>query len=151
MGEFFSGLGDGAVALWEFGGGVRGILVVAVSALLTALFCFGALKLRDVSGWLSSILGMMAGTIVMWWIFGILPSAWFLFFDGHRELLGGRVVPNALPAMQNFYAVLRDGVVLAETGVGILGFAVVALWVQKRWPRALGEGEEARPQSGGYK
>jgi len=151
VGQFFSGLGDGVVALWEFAGGVRGLAVTIGSAVLTAVFCLGALKLRDSSGWLSSILGMMAATIAMFWAFGIIPSAWVLYSDSSKDILGGRVIPNALPAMGNFYELFRDTVVVAETGIAVGAFAVIALWVQKRWPRALAEGEQTRPQSGGYK
>lgn len=151
VGEFFAGLGDGIVGLWDFSGGVRGLAVTIGSAVLTAAFCFGALKLRDSSGWLSSILGMMAATIAMFWVFGIIPSAWVLYSDGSKDILGGRVIPNALPAMGNFYELFRDSVVIVETGIAVGGFALICLWVQKRWPRSLAESEEARPQSGGYK
>jgi hypothetical protein len=38
-----------------------------------------------------------------------------------------------------------------ETAVATVGLVLVALAVQRRYPRALAEGEEARPQSGGHK
>jgi len=138
-------------ALWEFIDGFRGVGVALGSIVLTALFAFAALRLRDRSGWLSSIFGLMAGTVVMFWLFGIIPSAWVYFSDGQRDLLGGRVIPEALPGMGNFYLLFRDLVVVGETGVAIGAMLVVIFWIQKRYPRSLAEGEEARPQSGGYK
>lgn len=151
VGEFFRALPDVGRAVWDFIAGWRGVGIAAGSAILTAAFAFAALKLRDSSGWLSSIFGLMAATIAMWWLFGILPSAWVYFSDSEEAVLAGRVIPNALPAMNDFYVLFRDLVVLAETGVAIAAVVVAALWIQKRYPRALAEGEEARPQSGGYK
>jgi hypothetical protein len=151
VGEFFSGLVDAVVALWEFSGGIKAVLVTGVSIALGVGLTLGALRLRDRSGWLSSILGMMAASIALWWLFGILPSAWVYFADGERVNLAGRVIPDALPFMANFYQVFRDLVVIGETTVAILAFALAASFIQKRYPRALAEGEEARPQSGGYK
>jgi hypothetical protein len=150
VGEFFGALPDVFRALATFVG-LRGLLVAAGSVVLTAVFVFAAMRLRESSGWLSSIFGMMAATVVMWWLFGILPSAWVYFADAQEDLLAGRVIPNALPGFGDFYEFFRDLVVVAETGVAILAFVVAAFWIQKRYPRALAEGEEARPQSGGYK
>lgn len=149
--EFFVALPEVFVALWNFADGFRGLAVTLGSVALAALFVFVALQLRDRSGWLSSIFGMMGVTVVLWWLFGILPSAWVYFADGEQELLAGRVIPEALPMMDNFYELFRDLVVAIETGIAIGLVIVAALWIQKRHPRSLGEGEEARPQSGGYK
>jgi len=51
----------------------------------------------------------------------------------------------------NFYSVVRDGVVALEQVVALVAFGAAGLYVQKKYPRALAEGEESRPQSGGYK
>ncbi|CAN5568194.1 MAG: hypothetical protein M3493_07400 [Actinomycetota bacterium] len=156
MGAFFGALPDVVVALWEFGRGWTGIVITIGSVLLTAGLLFGAKTLRDTHGWLASILGMMGATIAAWWAFGILPSAWIYFLDGQRDALEGVVIPEALGIggrvmSANFYQVFRDVVVMAETTVAMLAFAVMAVAVQKRYPRALAEGEQSRPQSGGYK
>ncbi len=153
VGEFFRTLPQVFVALWEFGGEWSGVLIMGVSVLLTVVFLAGAHVLRDRSGWLSAILGMMAGTIAMWWVFGIIPSAWVYFADTERDLLIDRIIPSALfpPLFGNFYQVFRDTVVVVMMTVGLVGTVVLALWIQRRYPRALAEGEEARPQSGGYK
>lgn len=151
IGEFFRAAPEALVALWDFADGFRGLAVTLGSAVLAALFVLVALQLRDRSGWLSSIFGMMGGTIVLWWLFGILPSAWVYFADGRQEVLAGRIIPESLPLMDNFYELFRDLVVATETGIAIGLVVVAALWIQKRYPRSLAEGEEARPQSGGYK
>ncbi|CAN5768516.1 MAG: hypothetical protein M3R09_05665 [Actinomycetota bacterium] len=156
MGAFFGALPDVVVALWEFGRGWAGIAITVGSILLTAALLFGAKALRDTHGWLASILGMMGATVAAWWAFGILPSAWVYFMDGQRDLLEGVVIPEALGIggrvmSANFYQVFRDVVVMAETTVAMLAFAVMAAAVQKRYPRALAQDEQARPQSGGYK
>jgi Zn-dependent protease with chaperone function len=156
LGEFFSTLPDVFVALWTFGRGWTGVLVTIGSIVLTALFCLIAIRLRDEQGWLSAIFGMMAATIAAWWAFGILPSAWIYFADGQRDLMENQVIPGALvingfTVMGNFYQVFRDIIVVIENTVAVVLFAMAALWIQKRYPRALAEGEEPRPQSGGYK
>ena len=151
VGEFFGAIPEVGAALWDFIRGWAGIAIMLGSALLTALFAGIALKLRDSYGWISAIFGSLAALIVLWWFFGIIPSAWVYFADGRTDLLGGRVIPNALPFATNFYEVFRDLVVVAEQGVAVLGLVVVVLQIQKRFPKALAEGEEARAQSGGYK
>jgi hypothetical protein len=156
LGAFFGALPDVVVALWEFGRGWAGIAITIGSILLTAALLFAARTLRDTHGWLASILGMMGATVAAWWAFGVLPSAWVYFADGQRDLLEGVVIPEAVGIggrvmSANFYQVFRDVVVMAETTVAMLAFAVMAVAVQKRYPRALADGEQSRPQSGGYK
>jgi hypothetical protein len=157
VGEFFATLPDVFRALWQMGdprgqgNGFIGLAIMlgyaalAVVFLLLARLCYGTRQ------WLSAMFGMMAGTIAMFWFFGILPSAWVYFADGNRPLLEGTVIPAALPGMDNFYVVFRDLVVIVETTIAVIGLAVVAAWVQKRYPRTLAEGEDKGPASGGYK
>ncbi|MGH8873121.1 MAG: hypothetical protein ACRDWS_14255, partial [Acidimicrobiia bacterium] len=138
------------------GRGWAGVAITLGSIVLLAGFAFAAKTLRDTFGWLAAIFGMMAATIAAFWAFGILPSAWVYFADGQRDLMEGVVIPEALGVgdnvmSANFYQVFRDVVVMIETTIAMGAFAVVALAVQKRYPRALAEGEESRPQSGGYK
>ncbi|MBA2529192.1 MAG: hypothetical protein H0V19_04405 [Euzebyales bacterium] len=152
MGEFFGTLDDVARALWAFGRGWAGVAISLGSVALIAGFALAAKALRGSQGWLSSIFGIMAATVAAWWVFGILPSAWVYFADGQRDLMEGTVIPGAVGEVSsNFYQVFRDVVVMAETTVAMAAFAAVALAIQKRYPRALAEGEESRPQSGGYK
>lgn len=156
LGEFFAAIPEVIVALWEFGDGLLGVGVTLGSIALIAVTLFLAKTLRDEHGWLSAIFGTMAATIGAFWIFGILPSAWVYFLDGSRELLRDTMIPSAIVigdtvVMGNFYQVVRDSVVMLETMVAMGAMVVVALWIQKRYPRGLAEGEEKGPSSGGYK
>lgn len=161
VGEFFTTLDDVAKELWRFLGESRsspweGLATIIGSGALMVLFAGAAVKLRDIYGWLSAIFGIMSATIAAWWAFGIIPSAWIYFADGQRDLMENTVVPGTLGPegyiiSDNFYQVFRDLVVVTETQVAMVAFAIIALQIQKRFPRALAEGEEARPQSGGYK
>lgn len=149
--EFFGAIPGALTLFWEFIEGFYGIAILLGSVALGAGLAFGALRLRDRSGWLSAILGTMAATVALWWVFGVVPSAWVYYFNEAQDVVGGAIVPNALPGFANFYFVFRDAVVLALTGLGLALVVVASLWLQKRYPRALAEGEEARPQAGGYK
>lgn len=152
VGDFFVALGDALAALWTFGDGWYGLIITIAWAGAAIAFLLAARALRDGHGWLSAMFGTMAAAIAAFWAFGILPSAWIYFLDSRQDLLAGRVIPEALdPVAANFYQVFRDTIVVVETGVAMAAFVVVALLVQKHYPRALAEGEEARPQSGGYK
>lgn len=156
VGDFFGAIPDVLVALWEFGDAWTGVAVTVGSIVLLALFAFGALRLRDSLGWVSAILGAMAAFIGSLWLFGILPSAWIYFVDGERPLLENTIIPGEivvgeLDVATNFYEVFRDTIVVTETFVAMGALAFLALWIQKRWPRGLVEGEEKSPSTGGYK
>lgn len=151
LGDFFRAVPQALRALWQFGDGFYGVAVMLGYLAMALLFVFLAYRLRPTRGWLSAIFGTMAITIAFFWGFGILPSAWVYFSDGAREILGGTVIPEALPGADNFYEVFRDTIVVVLTALGVVGFCVGALAIQRRFPRALVEGEEAGPKTGGYK
>jgi hypothetical protein len=151
IGEFFSAIPELFAAVWDFIDGFRGVAIIVGSAIVTAACLAAAFVLRERSGWLSAIFGMMGGTVAMWWAFGILPSAWIYFSDQSQDAFGGRLIPNGLPFLDDFYTVFRDLVVVGETTIAVVATVVIAFMIQKRYPSALAEGEEARPQSGGYK
>ena len=156
VGDFFGAFPDVFVALWEFGEGWRAVGVTAGSIALLALLCAGAYRLRADMGWVSAMLGTFAAYIGAFWLFGILPSAWLFFMDGERPLLEGTVVPGEiivgdLEVATNFYEVFRDSVIMGETFVAMAALAFLAVWVQKRFPRGLAQGEEKQPSTGGYK
>ena len=157
VGVFFWTLDDVVKALWQFMRGWTGVLIIVGSGAMMVGFAGAALLLRNTFGWLSAIFGMMSATVAAWWAFGIIPSAWIYFADGQRDLMEGTVIakelglaPNYIVAA-NFYEVFRDSVVMGETTIAMIAFAIIALRIQARFPRALAEGEEPRPQSGGYK
>ena len=156
VGEFFSTLPAVGTALWAFMRGWVGVAIIVGSGAMMIGFGLAALILRDKFGWLSAIFGMMSATVAAWWAFGIIPSAWIYFADGQRDLMENTVIPATFGTPRfmiatNFYQVFRDLVVIMETQIAMVAFAIIALQIQKRFPRALAEGEEARPQSGGYK
>jgi hypothetical protein len=156
IGEFFGAIPDVFAALWEFAKGFQGLAVSVGSIILIALTLFLALRLRDNHGWISAVFGTMGATITAFWLFGILPSAWVYFADGSKDLLIDTIIPSQIafgdtPVMTNFYQVFRDSIVMAETTVAMVAMVVIALWVQKKYPRGLAEGEEKGPSSGGYK
>lgn len=156
VGEFFRTLPTVFSALWEFMRGWAGVAIIIGSGAMIVGFALVSMILRDRFGWLAAIFGMMSATVAAWWAFGILPSAWIYFADGQRDLLENTVIPGTLGVgrfqmASNFYQVFRDLVVIIETNIAMVAFAVAALQIQKRFPKALAEGEDARPQSGGYK
>ena len=154
--EFFSTIPDVLQALWNFGRGFTGLAVTLGSIVLTALFCLAAQRTRDDYGWVSATFGGMAAMIAGLWAFGILPSAWIYFLAGSSDILSDQIIPSRIAfgdfvIFGNFYDVFRDSIVMVETTIAMVAFTVLAFWVQKRYPRTLAEGEEAREQSGGYK
>ena len=151
MNEFFRTLPAAGRALWEFMDGFYGIAIIIGSVALLALFVFLAKTWRAEHSWLSAISGVMAASVVFWWAFGILPSAFTFFLDGERDLLEGTLVPASLPGMDNFYEVARDSTVVGMQTVFVIIFVMAALRIQRRYPRSLAEGEDKTPATGGYK
>jgi hypothetical protein len=156
VGEFFRTLPMVFSALWEFMRGWAGVAIIVGSGGMIIGFALLSTLLRDKFGWLAAIFGVMSATVAAWWAFGIIPSAWIYFADGQRDLMENTVIPGTFGVgrfqlASNFYQVVRDLVVITETQLAMVAFAVIALQIQKRFPKALAEGEEPRPQSGGYK
>ena len=162
MSEFFSTLPEVFSALWSYLGDNRpspwfGVAVIIGNFVIFGGLCFAATRLRETHGWVASVVGMMGATLAAWWAFGVLPSAWIYFADGQRALMEGTVIPSTIGfgenyvIASNFYVVFRDLVTVTIYGIALVTFTVAALWIQKRYPKALAEGEEPRPQSGGYK
>lgn len=156
IGEFFRAVPDAFVAWWEFSDGFFGIAILVGSVVLTALFAGLAYQLRERYGWLSGLFGSMAVLLALWWLMGIVPSAWVYFVDSQQEILADRIIPTAitiggLDVASNFYNLFRDSVVMLINTVVIVGVFWFALVFQKRFPKSLAEGEERGPTTGGYK
>ncbi|MGI9015606.1 MAG: hypothetical protein ACR2HR_00630 [Euzebya sp.] len=156
LSEFFGAIPDTIGALWTFGRGFTGLAVTVGSIVLVAGFCLAAQRTRDDYGWVSATLGCCAAMIASLWAFGILPSAWIYFMDGAKDVVADQIIPTRIAIgdftiFGNFYQVFRDSIVMVETMVAMGAFGALALYVQKKYPRTLAQGEEAREQSGGYK
>lgn len=156
IGEFFTTIPDVLSELWTFGDSWQGLFVTIGSIVLTAGFCLAAARTRETMGWVSATFGGCAAFIAGLWAFGILPSAWIYFMDNSKDTLTDQIVPSQIAfgdfvVFGNFYQVFRDSIVMVETFVAMGAFAAAALWIQKKYPRGLADGEEAREQSGGYK
>jgi hypothetical protein len=153
---FFTTLPAALIALWEFGGGFIGLVLMGASIMLIALFCLLALRLRERQGWLAALFGVMAALLSSWWLLGIIPSAWVYFADSQSELLADQIIPSQIviqgaEVASNFYNVFRDTIVLVQGAIVVVGYFALALIIQKRFPGGLAEGEERGPTTGGYK
>lgn len=177
FGEFFAALPEAAQALYAFGDpngrgqGWWGIVILLIWGVgLVGVPLLIARHTYQEREWVSATMGVIAGLAVLWWLFGILPSAWIYFLDSSQELLEGTVVPASmgingpvslfgttivpegyrLAIADNLYEVIRDLVVVVEHLVA-LGLVVwAAMRIQDRYPRTLAPGETSRA-SGGYK
>lgn len=174
FGEFFSTLPDALRALWEFGdpdstgNGWWGIVILLIwGVLLTAVPLYIAKVTYGKRDWVSATMGVIAGLSIMWWVYGILPSAWIYFLDANQEVLSGPIIPDSmvipmgwapwapgpdytLDVATNLYEVIRDIVVVLEHLVAFVLTFWLALRIQKQYPKTLAAGE-SRPEAGGYK
>lgn len=177
FGDFFGALPEAGLALWEFGDpdslgrGWWGILIV----LIWGIFLIGIpLLVADRTAgkrqWVAASMGALGGLSVLWWLFGVLPSAWIYYLDSTKEILEGTIIPASVgytlqdsflwfPAgyrigidtfTNNFYLVVRDSVVVIEHVLAFVLLFRAAKWVQDRHPRGLAEGE-VKPDAGGYR
>ncbi len=156
IGDFFATLPAALAALWEFGDGFVGVVLMVASIGLLVGFAAAAYVLRERQGWLSSLFGSMAVLVALWWLLGIIPSAWVYFADSQRDLLAGNIIPSAitiggLEVATNFYNVFRDTIVLVEATVVLIAGTFLIFAIQKRFPGGLAEGEQRGPTTGGYK
>lgn len=168
FGGFFSALPDALRALYEFGDpqglgqGWWGILILAIWGIgLVAIPLALARHWYGKREWASATMGVIAGLAVLWWIFGILPSAWVVYVDSNKELLSDAIIPTSLTLpnpfgtgrldiASNLYNVIRDLVVVLEHGVALVATVWAALKIQEKYPKTLASGED-KPGAGGYR
>lgn len=162
FGEFFGAVPDALRAAYEFGDpaglgrGWMAILVTFIWAVPLALVPLTiAKRTYGEREWLSATMGCVGGLAVLWWVFGILPSAFLYYVDANRAILGDAIIPTSfapwgIPIATNLYQVIRDVAVVTQHAVAFGAFFWLALAMQKRFPRTLAPGEERR-ESGGYK
>lgn len=177
LGEFFGALPAAAEALWEFGDpsslgrGWWGIVIVLIwGVFLIGLPLLVARRTAGEREWISATMGVLAGLSALWWVFGILPSAWIYYLDGTQEVLEGTVIPSSIgytlqsPFLwfpegyrigidtftNNFYLVVRDSVVVIQHVLAFIIIFRLARRIQEEYPRGLVEGE-VKPDPGGYR
>jgi len=156
IGDFFATLPAALRALWDFGDGFVGVILMIVSIGLAVVFAGLAYQLRERQGWLAALFGSMAVLVGLWWTLGIIPSAWIYFADSQRDQLSDTIIPSAIAIGQlevasNFYNVFRDSIVMAEATVVLAVGVWLIFAIQKRFPGGLAEGEQRGPTTGGYK
>ena len=156
IGDFFATLPTALKALWDFGDGFVGVVLMVASIGMLVVLAGLAYQLRERQGWLSGLFGAMAVLLGLWWTLGIIPSAWVYFADSQRDLLSDSIIPSAIVIGQlevatNFYNVFRDSIVMAEATVVLVAGALLIFAIQKRFAGGLAEGEQRGPTTGGYK
>lgn len=153
-------------ALYEFGDpaglgqGWWGLLILLIwGVAFVAVPLYIARRTYGEHEWVSATMGVIAGLAVLWWVFGILPSAWIYYLDSNQEILEGAIIPGSigltfgdyrLDIASDFYVVVRDLVVVIEHLVAFVLVFWAAFRIQKALPKTLVSGE-TRPESGGYK
>ena len=165
FGDFFRALDEVAVAIYRFGDpngtgkGYWGVIIMALWGIFLIGLPFAvARRFYGQREWVSATAGVVGATSVMWWLHGVLPSAWIYFVDSNKEILQDRVIPSSmgltlfgrrLDIASNLYGVIRESVVVVMMLVGIAATIWGAIIIQKKFPRGLAPGEE-RPEAGGY-
>lgn len=177
FGGFFRALPDAGRALYQFGDpdslgrGWWGILIVLIWGIfLIGLPLLVAKRTAGKHEWVAATMGTLGGLSVLWWLFGVLPSAWIYYLDGTQELLEGTVIPASIgytlqndflwfaagdrigidTFTNNFYLVVRDTVVVLEHVLAFIVMFSAARRIQEKFPRGLAEGE-VKPDPGGYR
>lgn len=162
---FFRTLPEVFQAWWQFGdpsnrgNGWWGLVIAVIWGVIIVSSLAVAYRVREDHEWVSATLGSLGGLGVLWWIFGILPSAWIYFVDSNKEILEDVVIPASLapnilgtelPIATDLYDVIRDVVVVVWHLVFIGAAFWAALALQNRFPKTLATGEE-KSEAGGYK
>ncbi len=166
FGEFFGAMPETFRALYDFGdpqgvgNGWWGFVILAIWGILFfAIPVALAKRWYGTHEWASATMGCVAGFTALWWVYGILPSAWLNFLDSNIELLQGPVIPaslritigdTTLDIASNLYQVIRDTVVVVEHLVAFVATFWAAAKIQEQYPKTLMPGE-TKPEAGGYK
>lgn len=166
FGDFFGALDDALKGLYQFGDpagtgdGWWGFVILFIwGVFLIALPLHLAKRWYGKREWASAIMGVIAGLALMWWAYGILPSAWIYYMDSNKEVLSGAIIPNSagltfgdyrIDIASNLFDVIRDLVVVIEHLVAFILTFWAALRLQAKLPKTLVPGE-VKPEGGGYK
>lgn len=167
FGEFFATLPEALEALWLFGDpegrgrGWFGLFVLALWAVpLAAVPLYIARITYGEREWVSATMGVLGSSSLLWWIFGVVPSAWQNFTSSEVDLLEESVIPTSLTVSvgdgyvleiaTDLYNVISDSVVALLMVGGLVVVVWGALRLQRRLPKQLAA-EESRPEAGGYR
>jgi hypothetical protein len=167
FGEFFATLPEALNALWLFGDpegrgrGWFGIFVLLLWAIpLTALPLFIAKITYGKREWLSATMGVMGAGSILWWVFGIIPSAWMFFTSSEVDTLEHAIIPSsATITLQDGYVIdiasdLYNVIVDSVSGLMMVGGIALCCWaalrIQKSLPKQLAP-DETKPEAGGYR
>jgi hypothetical protein len=167
FGEFFATLPEALHALWMFGDpenrgrGWFGIFVLLLWAVpLTAVPLFLAKLTYGKREWFSATMGIMGAASILWWVFGIIPSAWMFFTSSEVDTLEHVIIPSSLTITlangyvidiaSDLYNVIVDSVSALLMVAGIVLGCWAALRVQKSLPKQLAA-DESKPEAGGYR
>jgi hypothetical protein len=127
---------------------------------LTAIPLFIAKITYGKREWVSATMGVLGASSILWWVFGVIPSAWMLFTSSEVDLLQGRIIPESfvidvregytIEVATELYNVIADSVVAILMVAGLVLCCWAALRVQKRLPNQLAP-DETKPEAGGYR
>ncbi len=171
FGDFFAALPDALKGLYEFGdpsgigNGWWGFVILFIWGVpLCAIPLYLAKQWHGKHEWASATMGVVAGLSVMWWAYGILPSAWIYFMDSNSEVLKGAIFPASagltfgsgdeayrIDIASNLFTVIRDIVVVLEHLVAFILTFWLAIRIQKQLPAKTLAAGEVKPDGGGYK
>jgi hypothetical protein len=167
FGEFFATLPEALHALWLFGDpegrgrGWFGVFLLVLWAIpLTAVPLFIAKITYGKREWVSATMGVIGATSIIWWVFGVIPSAWMFFTSSEVDILQDTIIPASaritlesgyvIDIASDLYNVIVDSVSALMMVGGIVLGAWAALRVQKELPKKLAE-DEVKPEAGGYR
>lgn len=167
FGEFFATLPEALQALWLFGDpevrgrGWFGLFVLALWAIPLGVVPLYLAKLTyGKREWFSATMGVIGASSILWWVFGIVPSAWMFFTSSTVDTLEHAIIPSSatievgdgyvIQIATDLYNVIVDSV---SAGL-MIGGIVFALWaalrVQKGLPKQLAP-DESKSEAGGYR
>lgn len=159
--DFFRALPEAGLALWEFGDpqgagqGWWGVIIFLIWGVFLIAIPLGiAKRTYGEREWVCVTMGSVGALGVLWWVFGIIPSAWVYFVDANAAILADDIIPTSftpagIPIAENLYQVIRDLVVVVWHLVALGAVFWFIIDFQKRFPRTMAPGEEKRA-SGGY-
>lgn len=165
--EFFATLPETMRALYQFGdpqsigrGWVGAVVMLLWFGPLLALPLWIAKRTYGTHEWVSATMGVMGATSILWWVFGVIPSAWMFFTSSEVDILEHAIIPSSatlevregyvIEIATDLYNVVADSVTAGMMVGGIVLGCWAALRIQKSLPKQL-DPDETKPEAGGYR